>query len=117
MDMQALSNKFGMPIKIISIKDFNDSNPKVQQMEPDGDFEVKQIIEEMILLNTGNYHFYLIRKIKSKSNNENEELQNKPQDKFNRETNEKENAPRRELSEDKSKMDEIRRLKTVIVEM
>ena len=27
MDMQALSNKFGMPIKIISITNFNDLNP------------------------------------------------------------------------------------------
>ena len=52
MDMQALSNKYGMPIKIISITDFNDPNPKVEKMEPDGDFEVEEKIEELILLNT-----------------------------------------------------------------
>ena len=42
MDMQALANKYGMPIKIVSIKDFNDPNPKIERMEPDGDFEVKE---------------------------------------------------------------------------
>ena len=62
MDMQALSNKYGMPIKIASITDIHDTNPKVERMEPDGDFEVKEQIEEMILLNTGRYHFDLIRK-------------------------------------------------------
>ena len=60
--MQALSNKYGMPIKIISISNFNDSNPKVERMEPDGDFIVKQKVEETILLNTGRVDFELIRK-------------------------------------------------------
>ena len=60
--MQALSNKYGMPIKIISISNFNDSNPNVERMEPDGDFIVKQKVEEMILLNTGRVHFDLIGK-------------------------------------------------------
>ena len=64
MDMQALSNKYGMPIKIISITDFNDPNPKVEKMEPDGDFEVKEKIKEMVLLNTGRVHFDLIKKKK-----------------------------------------------------
>ena len=64
MDMQALSNKYGMPIKIISISNFNDPNPKVERMESDGDFEVKEKIEEMSLLNTGRVHFDLIRKKK-----------------------------------------------------
>ena len=68
MDMQALSNKYGMPIKIISINDFNDPNPKVEKMEPDEDFEVKEKIEEMILLNTGKVHFDLIMKKKKKDN-------------------------------------------------
>ena len=45
MDMQALSNKFGMPITIISITDFNDLKPKVERLEPDGDFEVKEVIK------------------------------------------------------------------------
>ena len=67
MDMQALSNKYGMPIKIILITDFNDPNPKVEKMEPDGDFEVKENIEEMILLNTGKFHFDLIMKKKKKT--------------------------------------------------
>ena len=62
MDFQALSNKYGMPIKIVSIRDFNDQNPKVERLEPDGDFEVQQVFEEMILLKTGQYHFDLIRK-------------------------------------------------------
>ena len=62
MDMQALSNKYGMPIKIVSIKDSNDPNPKVERIEPDGHFEVKQVVEEMIWLNTGQYHFDLIKK-------------------------------------------------------
>ena len=64
MDMQALSNKYRMPIKIISITDFNDQNPKVEKIEPDGDFEVKENVEEMILLNTGKVHFDLIKKKK-----------------------------------------------------
>ena len=42
MDMQALSNKYGMPITIISVNDFNDPYPKVERMEPDGDFVVKE---------------------------------------------------------------------------
>ena len=42
MDMQALGNKYGITIKIVSIKDFNDPNPKIERMEPDGDFEVKE---------------------------------------------------------------------------
>ena len=62
--MQALSNKYGMPIKIVSITDFNDPNPKVERIEPDGDFEVKEKIEEMIHLNTGRVHFDLISKKK-----------------------------------------------------
>ena len=64
MDMQALSNKYGMPIKIVSIKDINDTNPKIEYMEPDRDFEVMSVMEEMILLNTGMYHFDLIKKKK-----------------------------------------------------
>ena len=64
MDMQALSNKYGMPIKIISITNFDDPNPKVERMEPDGDFIVKESMDEMILLNTGRVHFDLIRKKK-----------------------------------------------------
>ena len=64
MDMQALSNKYGMPIKIFLISNFNDPNPKVERMEPDGGFEVKEKIDEMILLNTGRVHFDLIRKKK-----------------------------------------------------
>ena len=55
-----------MPIKIVSIKDFSDPNPKVDRLERDGDFEVKQVFEEMILLNTGQYRFDLIRKNESK---------------------------------------------------
>ena len=62
MDMQALSNKYGMPIRIISISDFNDPNPKVERMEPDSDFIVEERVEEMTLLNTGRVHFDLIRK-------------------------------------------------------
>ena len=53
-----------MPIKIISISNFDDPNPKVERMEPDGDFIVKEKIEEMTLLNTGRVHFDLIRKKK-----------------------------------------------------
>ena len=64
MDMQTLSNKYGMPKKSISINNFNDPNPKVERMEPDGDFEVKEKIEELILLNTGRVHFDLITKKK-----------------------------------------------------
>ena len=71
MDLQALANKYGMPIKIVSITDFNDSDPKIEQMQPDGDFEVEQVIEEMILLNTGNYHFDLIKKKQSEENTDN----------------------------------------------
>ena len=70
MDMQALSNKYGMPIKIVSIKDNNDPKPKVERLEPDGDFEVKQKVAEMILLNTGQYHFDLISKKKTDSEEE-----------------------------------------------
>lgn len=57
LDLQALSNKYGMPIQIILITD-------VERIEPDGDFEVKEHIEEMILLNTGKVHFDLIMKKK-----------------------------------------------------
>ena len=64
MDMQALSNKYGMPIKIISVTSFNDIHPKVERIEPDGDFEVKEKNYEIILLNTGNVHFDLIMKKK-----------------------------------------------------
>ena len=78
MDMQALSNKYGMPIKIISITDFDDPNPKVERIEPDGDFEVKEQIEEMILLNTGQVHFDLIQKKKqSDKMKHNEKIQQK----------------------------------------
>ena len=65
MDLQALSNKYGMPIKIISINDFSDPNPKVERLEPDADFVVEKVIDEMILLNTGQCHFDLIRKKQS----------------------------------------------------
>ena len=64
MDMQALSKKYGMPIKIISISIFNDPNPKVERKEPDGDFIIKEKVEEMIWLNTGKVHFDLIRRKK-----------------------------------------------------
>ena len=78
MDMQALSNKYGMPIKIISITDFDDPNPKVERIEPDGDFDVKEQIEEMILLNTGQVHFDLIQKKKqSDKMKHNEKIQQK----------------------------------------
>ena len=77
MDMQALSNKYGMPITIISVNDFNDPYPKVERMEPDGDFVVKEKIEEMILLNTGKVHFDLIMK-----KNESDKLDNIHSDTF-----------------------------------
>ena len=62
MDLQALSNKYGMPIQIISINDFSDPNPKSERIEPDADFVVEKVINEMILLNTGQCHFDLIKK-------------------------------------------------------
>ena len=110
MDMQALSNKFGMPIKIISIKDFSDPNPKVEQMEPDKDFEVKEAMEEMILLNTGNYHFDLIRKKESVEC----EQKNERQDKSNHDSIQKENH---QISFEKSEREEIKELKIVVEEM
>ena len=64
MDMQALSNKYNMPIQIISITDINDINPKVERIEPDRDFEFTEKVEEMILLSTGKVHFDLIMKKK-----------------------------------------------------
>ena len=66
-----------MPITIISVNDFNDPYPKVERMEPDGDFVVKEKIDEMKLLNTGKVHFDLIMK-----KNESDKLDNIHSDTF-----------------------------------
>ena len=111
MDMQALSNKYGMPIKIFSIKDFNDPSPKVETMQPDGDFEVDQLIDEMILLNTGSYHFDLIRKIKTNEAEVIEIRQSKSEETKENNLNVKFNFA------EKSEKEEIKDLKVIVQQM
>ena len=45
-------------------------------MEPDNDFEVKEVIDEMILLNTGSYHFHLIKKRETDESEQEKEILN-----------------------------------------
>ena len=112
MDMQALSNKYGMPIKIISIKYSNDPKPKVERMEPDKDFEVKEVMEEMILLNTGSYHFDLIQKKKSV------EIENETKDMSGDEIDNDSNEKDEKLTcVEKPEREEIQDLKLVVKQM
>ena len=82
-------------------------------MEPDGDFEVDKVIEEMILLNTGNYHFDLIRKIKtneSEGNRKSSEIKNIVS------TQENNTQEQSNLAE-KSEKEEINDLKVIVQQM
>ena len=63
MDLQALSNKYVMPIKVVKIKHWNGKKPVVNEIKPDGDFQGhEKQYGKMMMLNTNNCHFDLIRK-------------------------------------------------------
>ena len=102
-------------------------------MEPDNDFEVKEVIDEMILLNTGSYHFDLIKKRETDESEQEKEILNVFLDEICNVSIKKakdetifDNSEREEISSkkekdessfDKSEREEIKELKIVVEQM